>query len=401
MKLTAKSIAGLSLGERSDIIHFDDDLAGFGYRLRRSPSGKVNASWIVQYRRGGASRRVLLGAGNVISADQARTAAKTILAKVQLGEDPQQAKSDRRSRDQLSVRAMVDEFLEQRRPRLRPKTYNELVRYLTGPYLRQLHGMAVDSVTRKDVASALVRMQRQHTPIVMGLARTALSSFFVWCLQMGLCEANPVLGTPQPERVKSRERVLSDEELAAIWNAAINQDYARIIRLLILTGCRRQECGGMTWGELDFARGVWVIPSDRTKNHRNHTLPLLPMMLDIIETVPHRAGRAHLFGDRAKVGFGDWGRSKTALDRLCPLEKPWVIHDIRRSVATGMINRGVTPFVVEAVLNHFSGHRAGIAGVYNKSSYEREIRSALVLWHDHMRTLIDGSERRVLSFTAS
>lgn len=398
MRLTAKAIAALTLPEgRADIIHFDDELAGFGYRLRRSPAGKVNTTWVVQYRRGGASRRVLLGAGNVLSADQARGEARKVLAMVALGADPQGDKAVRRDRDRLSLRSVVDEFLVAKAETVRPGSLREITRHLTGPYFKPLHGMAVDSVTRRDVAAAIVAAQRRHGPNVAGVVRATLSSFFSWTLSMGLTEGNPVIGSAQPKGAEARSRVLSDQELVRIWVACGGDDYGKIIRLLWLTGCRRQEIGGMVWDELDTHRGTWTIPAARSKNAKPHTLPLMPMMREIIESVPRMAERDHLFGLHSPLGFTAWAQGKAALDAYSGVTD-WRVHDVRRTFVTRLGDLGVAPHIIEQMVNHVSGHRSGVAGVYNRSSYEREVRNALALWADHIRVLVDGGERRVLPF---
>ena len=139
--------------------------------------------------------------------------AKKVLAKVALGEDPQGDKADRSDKDRLSLRSVVDEYLAVKRNEVRPSTLREMTRYLTGPYFRALHGMAVDSITRRDVASAVVAAQRQHSATVATLARATLSSFFSWAMTMGLVESNPVIGAAQPKTAEPRSRVLSDDEL--------------------------------------------------------------------------------------------------------------------------------------------------------------------------------------------
>ena len=189
--------------------------------------------------------------------------------------------------------------------------------------------------------------------------------------------------------------------MAAVWRASGDDDYGRIVRLLILTGCRRQEIGGMAWSELDTEAGNWTLPSRRSKNHRAHTLQLPAAAWDIINGVPRMAGRDQLFGDRAARGFSAWAQGKPGLDRrLGDTVAPFQLHDLRRSTATRMADLGVQPHVIEEILNHRSGHRAGPAGIYNRSSYERETRAALALWADHVRVLVDGGERKVLPLRA-
>src|SRR6516164_1003322 len=281
MKLDAKSVGALKLDGKKDAIAFDDNMPGFGYRLRLGGGGKVLRSWVVQYRRGGATRRLLLGSAAVLGAEAARAAAKKALAKVALGEDPQAERIDRRGKDKLSLRSVVDEYATKERD-VRPRTFRELKRYLTGGFFKPLHAIPVDTVTRRDVAARLVAITREHGSIVAARARAALSTFFVWAMQMGMVENNPIIGTIQPKDGKPRERTLSDDELAAIWRACPNNDYGRIVRLLILLGARRAEVGGMRWSEVSFERGTWTLPSGRSKNGGTDTVPLLPSGLEII-----------------------------------------------------------------------------------------------------------------------
>ena len=226
-----------------------------------------------------------------------------------------------------------------------------------------------------------------------------MSAFFVWAMQQGYVESNPVLGTGRVKENPTRERVLTEHELAAIWRACDDTDYGRIVRLLILTGCRRKEIGGMAWSEIpDLELAKWTLPARRSKNKRAHTLPLMPMALDIIRSVPRQVSRDHLFGDTGRDGFASWGDGKRALDLRSGISG-WRVHDLRRSTATQMANIGVMPHIIEQVLNHHSGHRAGPAGIYNRSSYDREVRAALALWADHIRTLVEGGERKILPYT--
>jgi integrase len=396
MRLDSKSVAALDLGDKRDMIVFDDALAGFGFRLRAGAGGKVLRSWVVQYKRAGQSRRLLLGSASVVSAEQARTMAKKALGKVANGEDPQADKRARRDKDRLSLRSVIDEYLAAKQPEVRPRTFFEVRRYLTGGHFKTLHGMPIDTITRRDVAARLVAITREHGSITAVRARAALSAFFVWAMRMGIVESNPVLGTIQPQDAKPRERVLSDSEMSAIWRACRADSHGRIIKLLVLTGARRQEVGGLCWSELDFERGVWTLPAARSKNGKQHQLPLMPLALDVIAAVPRLATRDTLFGMRGG-GFTSWSGAKRELDARSGVTG-WTVHDIRRSMATGLANLGVQPHVVEQVLNHQSGHKRGVAGVYNRSSYEREVRAALALWADHIHALVEGGERRVLNF---
>src|SRR5262249_53890336 len=156
--------------------------------------------------------------------------AKKMLAKVALGEDPALDKRERRDKDRLSLRAVIDEYLAAKQREVRGRTFRQVSRYLTAGYFRPLHGMPIDIVTRKDVASRLIAITREHGSIVASRARAALSTFFVWCLQSGLTESNPVIGTPKPKEGKPRDRVLADTELVSIWHACGDDDFGKIVK---------------------------------------------------------------------------------------------------------------------------------------------------------------------------
>jgi integrase len=400
-KLDAKVVASLGTlpDTKSEEFFWDHQLDRFGLRLRRGAGDRVLRSWVIQYKRVGGSRRMTIGSADTVTLEQARAAARKALAKVDLGEDPQGDKAERRDKDKLLFRTVAAEYLATKQDELRATTFRGSKAVLTGPYFRPLHNMPIDRISRRDVAARFVAIARESGRPTAVLARSKLSAMFVWAMQAGLCEVNPVVGTARPEIAPARDRVLSDQELAAIWNACDKgDDFSRIIRLLILLPCRRGEVGGMAWGELDLEGGTWTIPKERSKNARAITLPLMSMATDIIRSVVPRAGRDQLFGEHnSPKGFTSWFRGKEALDKKTILAE-WNIHDVRRSVATRMADLGVAPHVIEQILNHVSGHRAGVAGIYNRSSYEREVRAALAMWEDHIRTLVTGDNRKILSF---
>jgi integrase len=222
---------------------------------------------------------------------------------------------------------------------------------------------------------------------------------FSWAMQMGLVDANPVINAFKPQKPKARDRVLSGDELVAIWRNLEDDDYAKVISMLILTGSRRSEIGGMRWSEIDLERGMWTLPKERSKNGLAHVLPIVPMMREIIESVPVRDGLRGgdvLFGF-SEIGFQSWFFGKDELDKRTNLQ-PWVVHDIRRSVATGMANIGIAPHVIETILNHQSGHKQGIAGIYNKSLYANDVRDALLRWQDHLASLLGDRAPKVVPF---
>jgi integrase len=338
----------------------------------------------------------------LLSAAQAREQAKRVLGRVAIGEDPQAERRDRRGKDQLNLRSVIGEYLQAKELELRPRSFADIKRYLTGSYFRALHALPVDTITRKDIAGRLVAITRESSSNTAARFRDLLHAFFVWALQMGYVEQNPVLGTIKPKETAGRTRVLNDAELAAVWRAAGDDEHGKIVKLLILTAARRQEIGGMRWSELDEERSTWALPASRAKNNHTHTLPLPPAAWAIINSLPHLAGRDHLFGVRAERGFSSWALAKSVLDkRLGGAFAPFVLHDLRRTVATKMADLAVQPHIIEEILNHRGGHKAGIAGIYNRSSYEREVRAALLMWADYVRVLEAGGESKILPFVAS
>src|SRR5262249_10389668 len=236
MKLTAKTIAGLALPEgKSDHITWDDELPGFGYRLRAGAGGRLLKSWVCQYKRSGNSRRMTFDA-SVLGAEQARAEARKVLAKVELGQDPQADKTEQRDRGRLSLRSQVAAFLDARKPEIAARSLIEMTRYLTdSKYFGPLHGKPLHSIKLRDVAERIVAIERACGAATAIRARGTLSSFFTWCMRNGLAESNPVIGAATPA-AKSRERVLTDPELVAIWNACGDDDHGRLVRLLVLTG---------------------------------------------------------------------------------------------------------------------------------------------------------------------
>jgi integrase len=399
MKLDSKTIVNPDLNGRSDAIFFDDELPGFGLRVRAS-GRKV---WIAQYRnRAGNTRRYTLGAVEKLTPANARRAAKKLLGAVAVGQDPQSEKVQARLVD--SLLSVANEYLAARKRELRPASYKVTALYLTNPkYFGSLHSTPITAIGHVDVARALNAIKHDR-PVTARQARTALSSLFVWAAGEGLmgnAPANPTMLTNVPAAPEPRDRVLSDAELVAIWHSLKNDDFGHIMRLLILLGNRRGEVGGMRWSELNLEAGAWLLPAARAKNGREVLIPLAPAALEIINKVERQDGRDCLFGGHAGRGFTAWTKHKHALDaRLGEAVAEWRLHDARRSVATKMGDLGVQPHVIESALNHRGGAKRGVAGTYNRSPYEREVAAALALWAEHVSALVEDRESKVVALRA-
>ncbi len=396
MRFTKPSIAVLELPPgSSDRIIFDDALPGFGVRLR----GGGKKTWIVQYRVGAKQRRLTLGSLNSLDLDAAQREARRALAKVGLAVDPQAEKDKKRAEASLTLGALVQRYLSLKKGQHRPRTFVETERHLMKGWA-PLHGQPITTIGRTDVASRIGALAEEKGPGSADRARAVLSGFFSWAVREGLAETNPVTATNRPAISRPRDRLLNNTEIGEVWNGCLSHDFGRIVRLLMLTGQRRDELGSMRWSELDVENALWSLPGERTKNHRPHVVPLSDLVLSIIAEIPARDGRDLVFGEGAG-GFSGWSKAKAALDRRTNVERDrpmpkWRLHDLRRTAATGMAELGTPPHVIEAVLNHVSGSKAGVAGIYNKALLLPERRQALTLWAEHVIGLLDENKITVI-----
>ena len=311
MKLDDKNVRALRLPEgKSELIVFDDKLPGFGVRLRAGGA----RSWIVQYRLGRQQRRKTIGSVETLSAGVAREAAKRDLAAVDLGDDPQADKAAERARATQTLDSIAVRFLRHQEGRLKARSYDEVKRHIRDHWA-PLMRLPVHAITRRDVAVRLVEIKDERGGYAANRARATLSALFAWAIREGLVETNPVIGTNRQTDEVKRDRVLSDDELVAIWRACREDDYGRIVRLLMLTGQRRDEVGAMTKSELDLDARKWTIPAARTKNGRSHEVPLSDIALAILKDAIGREGREDreiIFGESAIAASPD-GRAPSSV----------------------------------------------------------------------------------------
>lgn len=414
VSLSQKLVDVLPLDQ--DGVTWDDDTPGLGLRVQR---GK--RSWVVRYRVAGVQRQKTLPGGLRLAkardeANKLRTAA-TVDSVDRVAEGRAAAAAKRkaeqaeRSRRQRVLSKVVEAYLAGPAAKLAPRTLVEVRRYLSEAW-KPLHESDPDQLERRTIVAELERIAKERGPIASNRARAYLSMCLSYGVERGLLDRNVMIGIKRLEREVTRERVLTGSELRALWEATdAATDYGRIVRLLLLLGQRREEVGGMLRPELDLAQAMWHLPGERTKNGLPHDVPLPRQALALIETVPTRERRALVFGE-GEGPFSGWSQSKVRLDQriarqraearlgrpLKPGEKtepadaptPWTLHDLRRTVVTGMAEIGIAPHIVEAVVNHISGHKGGVAGVYNRAKYSQEKRAALQRWADHVEGIVAG-----------
>lgn len=431
-KITKSSVEAVALplsGKRAHL--WDDTLKGFGVMV----TDRGARSYLIQYRiggRGAPTRRVTIGKhGSPWTADTARSRARDLLHQVGTKIDPFNAARDllatqMRQKESAAAEAHVhsrlgfstfaDRFVDEYAKVKQPKSWREVEAIIRRDLKPAFGDRPLTKITDADIVELLDQLRgRGVTP--------GLKAYKVLRLLFGFASdkerrhlrpANsPMLGIKPPGAAGKRERTLSDSELRYAWLAAggLGWPFGPIIRLLILTGQRRDEVAGMAWPEIEQPRRQWVLPGPRSKNGLPNLIPLSPTALSIVADVPNLPGKAGLlFTTTGETPVSGFSRVKARLDAsmldlmrrdaaeagadvetLSALSiEPWVLHDLRRTAATGLQRLKFPTEVIEAVLNHQSGSKAGIVGRYQLYKFEKEKRAALERWGRHVSALVDG-----------
>jgi integrase len=380
--------------QRPDKIKFDGEFPGFGLRIRTDQkTGREHRSYIFQYKIGSKHRRLNCGMVGKVTAAEARKTANKYAVALLNREDPANERAAAREEPCQTIGATIPDYLAARQPAMKPRSYEETKRHLE-THWRPLHVFPVRNVARANVAAETNAIARRSGPVAANRARASLSAFFRWAIGQGLCDQNPVAGTSKQKENGPRERSLSDAEIAAVWLAAPENDYGRIVQLLMLTGCRRDEIGSLRWSEIDTEAKAIALTASRTKNHTEHVVPLSERALKIIEAIPRR-DRDFVFGS-GQGGYSGWSKSKAELDEACKV-KEWTLHDIRRTVRTGLGKLGVAPHVAEAVVNLLP---ARLIRTCHRNAYAGEKKAALDAWASHLEAIILPSRPAAVSVRA-
>jgi integrase len=384
MKLTMNRIAGLDCpAGRKDKLVFDDEQRGLGVRITAG-GGK---SYLVQYTFHGGKRRIALGSCASISLAQAREAARAVMGDVAKDIDVAAEGKRKAAEEALTLRRLLDDWQALHLASKRPRYAREAVRAIKAAFGNYL-GEPAASLSRKAVVRAIDALTRQGSPAMASSTAAYGKACYGWAVKRGTLEANPFVNLPVAPTTK-RERVLTDDELAAIWRATEGPGpFNGIVRLLMLTGQRREEVAGMTGDELSGDFSTWTIAANRTKNGKAHIVPLS-------EPAQHLLRNAVKLNEHVFPGlrgpFRGFTKAKAALDKASGVTS-WRLHDLRRSLATGLQQLGVRLEVTEAVLNHTSGTRGGIAGVYQRHDWLPEKCLALDAWGAKVLAIAEGRE---------
>jgi integrase len=381
-KITKSTVERLPL----NAMLWDQSLVGFGARRQLR-----HVHYLLRYRINGHQRFITIGRHGTFTPETARTEAKRLLGLVASKIDP----ASERVRQAETFGAEIERYLHRKQSALKPRSFKEVSHHLH-VHAKPFHRLRLAEIDRRTIASRLAEIEQASGPGARNRVRSSLSAFFAFAIREGLIDANPVSGTGKADEGPSRDPTLTEPELRAVLNA-LDADpphnrgrgrphlglgpFSDIVRLLVLTAQRRAEIGGLRWSEIDFERSLIVLPPERSKNNRQHELPMSSQVRAILERQPRNG--EFVFGRK----FTSWGNGKASLDRRLNGMADWRLHDLRRSAATHMAELGVLPHIIEAVLNHVSGHRAGVAGIYNRARYQDEMRNALQLWADHVESL--------------
>jgi integrase len=386
---------------RSERVFCDTAIKGFGLRIKASGE----RAWIFQYKLvTGQPRRITLGSTQELTAKQARDGwkgedgewrdgAAKLKADVRQGIDVATIRKDRRASVARTFRTVLDEYLAAKETKLRPRSFVEIKRHLEDDW-SGLHTLQMDDIKKGRVGDELDKILKNSGAISANRARASLNAFFAWAIIKDKAQANPVIKT-EKQHEPLRKRVLSDQELAAVWLASDPaSQYGRIIRLLMLTGCRRDEIGALRWSEIDLKAKTIALPGERTTNKAAHVVPLCVTAMEILKSVERIEDRDHVFGI-GEGGYSGWSKSKDKLDAAVKLKPEWTVHDIRRTVRTGLGGLGIAPWVAEAVLNHLPPKLVRTYAVTGHETetnldkrLEAEKRTALEAWANHIAVAI-------------
>lgn len=419
--LTSKSVDSAAPNTERRLEIPDGGLPGL--YLVVQPTGAK--SWALRYRFGGKPKKVTVGAFPLFGLADARDEARKALMDLERGIDPAGAKqvakeaaiaAAQKGEDEVrdKVKTVIADFLKRHAAR------NKRAADVTAMFRREVTPKwgerSVQSISKRDVIELLDGIIDRGSPITANRVRAHLNTFFGWCRGRDVIEVNPLDGVKLPAPETSRDRVLKDSELAMFWQATseVGPPFGDLYRFLLLTGQRLREAAEMT--EHEVSGDIWAIPSARSKNGDEHSVPLSDHAKSILKGVPRVSGKpGFIFTTTGGTPVSGFTRAKERLDRaMSKLANegvaeddedriqipPFTIHDLRRTAATGMADLRFPPHVVEAVLNHKSGTRRGVAAVYNRGEYFDDRRAALDAWARRIEGLVCGNADNVVQIVA-
>jgi integrase len=417
MRFTMNRIEALTCpAGKKDALFFDDELPGFGIRVS-SGGGKA---YLCQYRGPTGVRRVSLGKCSLVTLDAARRAAKEILGKAAGGADPvaerkikaEQARAAK-IENEFTVEALISAWASAQSESCQA-SYLKIACAALRTHLGPLLPLPASSITAKQAVAALhqakaaagaVAAKRKaaegtvaanHGAVAANRLLSYARACYGWAVKEQHLTYNPFGDLKRPAREKSRDRVLADHELGAIWRAAGKVDWpaGQFCKLLMLTMARRDEVASMRWSEISADGETWTLPAERSKNRKAHVTHLTEPARGILGTIPRLDGCDFVFTTTGSTAISGFGGFKRALDHALGMAgegiKDWRFHDFRRAGVTWLAGAGFPPHVADRLLNHVTGAIGGVAAVYQRGEFSKERQLALTAWAAHLETLGSG-----------
>jgi len=384
--LTAAAVERIRAPTSGQIDHFDQGYPGLALRISYGGS----KSWVYFYRLFGKQKRLTLGRWPSMSLSAARDAWRNARTTIEKGESPQH----QRPAQANSFAAVADEWLK--RDQAHNRSYAIVKRNIERCVLPAWEDRQISTIGRRDINDLIDGVVDRGAVTMARRLHAYLHRLFRWAVGRGILETNPMAHLPKPGGEAPRDRVLSDLELAQVFKNVIKLHPAPsgpMFQMLILTGARRTEIAALRWSEIKD--DTIILPRERIKSGETHTIPLAPAALAILKDLPRIGPGDFVFTTNGRNPFIDFSGSKRRLDAITKIP-PWRIHDLRRTVATGLQRLGINLQVIEAVLGHVGGSRSGIVGVYQRHSFDAEKRTALEAWAREVERIVDGKPAKVL-----
>ena len=358
-------------------------MPGFGVKV--TPKGRK--VFLVMYRLAGAGsrlRKYTIGPYGRVTLPMAKAQAQKIFAARLDGRDPAEEKKQSRRRLVVDrVDDLVETFIREHVAKI--GTNRRITSLLRRDVIPYWGAKSIHEIKKRDVSDLISLIAQRNAHASHRLLKT-LKTFFRWCVGRAVIDFSPVEGISSPYREVSRDRVLTDQELAAVILSArrMPPPYGRIVEFLALTGQRREEVAQLKWDELDEKTRTWTIPGSRTKNKKAHIVHLAEPAWKVIEAC---SGQPYVFGTATGKRFQQFGRGKRAIDKLCGVAG-WRLHDLRRTIVSGMARLGIPPHVADKILNHQAGTISGVAAVYQRHDFLAERKEALDRWGTHVEWIV-------------
>ena len=388
-------------GKRYDLLDGPHGLPGFTCRV----SERGVKTFALRYWLKGTQRRLTLGRWPVLTLAAARAAARAALETAATGVDPATAKVEaKRERERDSVEAIVGRYVE-RYLKKETRRWHDAERMFARDVLPIWGGRPIQGIDRRDVLDLVDGISDRGSPVAANRTLSLIKRFLNWAVEDGYVEANVAAGIKARHKETPRERILSETEIRAAWQAfdQLGYPFGVLGQLLLLTGQRRGEMAGLRWDDLDLEAGALHLAGAATKTGVAHVVPLPRAAVALLQGLPRIDGSLLVFPAN-RVGsvnpIGGFSKALASAHRLSGTTG-WHWHDLRRTCASHMARLGVAPHVVEKILNHNAGSTMSvIARTYNRYNYQAEQRQALELWAAELDRIVTGGPAKVVAIGA-